>query len=199
MVGHGGSSAGSYLADPTFPIPSHCASIVAACTVRVKFTQWLCRVDMKGFLKTGPERILWLLFFGTLFPISIPYAKNMEIKLPLKLISNIHGFVGLKGKWYFNLYPPLRLFVGELYHASSMLWSPHFLIITHQEFGDFFAILYESSPLRYLPWITSSQIFVDFATLCELYGLLLTHLKSLSYAVWIMKVHVYACNEWTNT
>ena len=28
MVGHGGSSAGSYLADPTSPIPSHCASIV---------------------------------------------------------------------------------------------------------------------------------------------------------------------------
>ena len=36
MVGHGGSSAGSYLADPTFPIPFHCASIVAASTLRVK-------------------------------------------------------------------------------------------------------------------------------------------------------------------
>ena len=35
MVGHGGSSAGSYLADPTSPIPSHCASIVATSTVRV--------------------------------------------------------------------------------------------------------------------------------------------------------------------
>ena len=35
MVGHGGSSAGSYLADPTSPIPSHCASIVVACTLRV--------------------------------------------------------------------------------------------------------------------------------------------------------------------
>ena len=28
MVGHGGSSAGSYLADPTSPIPCHCSSIV---------------------------------------------------------------------------------------------------------------------------------------------------------------------------
>ena len=28
MVGHGGSSAGSYLADPTSPIPSHCAEII---------------------------------------------------------------------------------------------------------------------------------------------------------------------------
>ena len=37
MVGHGGSSAGSYLADPTSHIPSHCASIVAASTLRVKW------------------------------------------------------------------------------------------------------------------------------------------------------------------
>ena len=36
MVGHGGSSAGSYLADPTSPIPSHCASIVATSTLRVE-------------------------------------------------------------------------------------------------------------------------------------------------------------------
>ena len=36
MVGHGGSSAGSYLADPTSTIPSQCASIVATSTLRVK-------------------------------------------------------------------------------------------------------------------------------------------------------------------
>ena len=35
MVGYGGSSAGSYLADPTSPIPSHCASIVVTSTLRV--------------------------------------------------------------------------------------------------------------------------------------------------------------------
>ena len=35
MVGHWGSSADSYLADPTSPIPSHCASIVTTSTVRV--------------------------------------------------------------------------------------------------------------------------------------------------------------------
>ena len=39
MVGHGGSSAGSYLADPTSPIPSHCASTVATSTLRVKTTE----------------------------------------------------------------------------------------------------------------------------------------------------------------
>ena len=37
MVRHGGSSAGSYLADPTSPIPSHCASIVVTSTLRVNF------------------------------------------------------------------------------------------------------------------------------------------------------------------
>ena len=36
MVRHGGSSAGSYLTDPTSPIPSHCASIVTTSTLRVK-------------------------------------------------------------------------------------------------------------------------------------------------------------------
>ena len=35
MVGHGGSSAGSYLTNPTSPHPSHCASIVATSTLRV--------------------------------------------------------------------------------------------------------------------------------------------------------------------
>ena len=35
MVGHGGSSASSYLVDPTSPIPSHCASIAVTSTLRV--------------------------------------------------------------------------------------------------------------------------------------------------------------------
>ena len=46
MVGHRGiSSASSYLTDPTSPIPSHCASIVATSTLRVnsKLNNWLYR------------------------------------------------------------------------------------------------------------------------------------------------------------
>ena len=49
MVGHGGSSAGSYLADPTSPIPSHCASIVVTSTLTVNWYvcsseqgHWIC-------------------------------------------------------------------------------------------------------------------------------------------------------------
>ena len=41
MVGHGGSSTGSYLADPTSPIPSHCASIVATSTLSINYTTML--------------------------------------------------------------------------------------------------------------------------------------------------------------
>ena len=44
MVVHGGSSAGSYLADPTSPIPSHCASIVATSTLKVNCLQLACVV-----------------------------------------------------------------------------------------------------------------------------------------------------------
>ena len=46
MVRHGGSSAGSYLADPTSPIPSHCASIVATNTVRVNSIPMVGYVSM---------------------------------------------------------------------------------------------------------------------------------------------------------
>ena len=35
MVGHGGSRAGSYLTNPTSPIPSHCASVLVTSTLRV--------------------------------------------------------------------------------------------------------------------------------------------------------------------
>ena len=48
MVGHGGSSAGSYLADPTSPIPSHCASIVVTST----FKSWTAFTHMLRNLPT---------------------------------------------------------------------------------------------------------------------------------------------------
>ena len=54
MVGHGGSSAGSYLADPTSPIPSHCASIVATSTVRVNLV----------WISITRWNITWFLYFS---------------------------------------------------------------------------------------------------------------------------------------
>ena len=44
MVGYGGSSAGSYLADPTSPIYSHCAVITLCRSASVVVTRIL-RVD----------------------------------------------------------------------------------------------------------------------------------------------------------
>ena len=54
MVGHGGSSAGSYLADPTSPIPSHCASIVTTSTLRVNISY--------------PNIVSWKLYINTNMP-----------------------------------------------------------------------------------------------------------------------------------
>ena len=50
MVGEGGSSAGSYLADPTSPTPYHCASIVATSTLRAKKT---IKITYSKFMKYG--------------------------------------------------------------------------------------------------------------------------------------------------
>ena len=47
MVGHGGSSAGSYLADPTSPIPSHCAVIILFKSVPVHQLSWLALKELK--------------------------------------------------------------------------------------------------------------------------------------------------------
>ena len=53
MVGHGGSSAGLYLADPTSPIQSHCTLIVATSTLRVKI--YICSKFPKNVICS-----LWL-------------------------------------------------------------------------------------------------------------------------------------------
>ena len=64
MVGHGGSSAGSCLTDPTSPIPSHCASVVATSTLRVKIPQGdhLTELIFLGVTYTGVS-------FGTCYCI----------------------------------------------------------------------------------------------------------------------------------
>ena len=63
MVRHGGSSAGSYLADPTSPIPSHCASIVAISTLRGKTVEGyiiryylISELTLRNASSLGPNR-----------------------------------------------------------------------------------------------------------------------------------------------
>ena len=48
MLGHGGRSAGSYLADPTSPIPSHCAVIILFQSVAVHQLSWLALWELKN-------------------------------------------------------------------------------------------------------------------------------------------------------
>ena len=66
MVGHGGSSAGSYLADPTSPIPSHCTSIVATSTLRVNADLQILHIrsHFSGIQKEDSVRGLNKLFPG---------------------------------------------------------------------------------------------------------------------------------------
>ena len=63
MVGHGGSSAGSYLANPTSPIPSHCASIVVTSTLRVIMLSIFHAMSAKSsVLKHSMQ--LWLISYN---------------------------------------------------------------------------------------------------------------------------------------
>ena len=70
MVGHGGSSAGSYLADPTSPIPSHCASIVATSTARVK-TLFALQIYIRN-------QLLHLIFYNYLVIASV--SQNIPLQ-----------------------------------------------------------------------------------------------------------------------
>ena len=51
MVRHRGSSAGSYLANRTSPIPSHCASIVVTSTLRVKTSLYIKTTECRTLYK----------------------------------------------------------------------------------------------------------------------------------------------------
>ena len=73
MLGHGGSSAGSYLADPTSPIPSHCAvhypvskccsaSIAVTGTVRINCAACLKSISLDSL--RNPVSLQLTLFFA---------------------------------------------------------------------------------------------------------------------------------------
>ena len=73
MVGHGGSSAGSYIANPTSPIPSHCASIVVTSTLRVKPHPIRCSLYHQYDHNTPS------IFNHTTFPIRCPSLHFLQI------------------------------------------------------------------------------------------------------------------------
>ena len=94
MVGHGGSRAGSYLADPTSPIPSHCASIVTTSTLRVN-----CCSDY------------------TMLSSVSSYNKTLVMTL---LVGTVGSYVvkevllGTRGSWGMSCFGPLHAWDGDM-------------------------------------------------------------------------------------
>ena len=116
MVGHGESSAGSYLADSTSPIPSHCASIVATSTLRVKYhylelitfwnSQSLTIFDIFSTPLCFSVIILMIIFSQFLHRINIPCVSY----------TRKEGCVKTKGYPLFKMFP-----VSVLY---KLLFTP---------------------------------------------------------------------------
>ena len=124
MLGHGGRSAGSYLADPTSPIPSHCAvskccsaSIVATSTARVK-DRW----NMQVLFSVSDTSVRYLLF--TPFE-SLMISGYLTWTYSMCMLSVIIMFISSKR----TIYPPpekkkkLTLFaeVSGCYRLSSQM------------------------------------------------------------------------------
>ena len=82
MVGYGGSSAGSYLANPTSPIPSHCASIVATSTLRVNSIGTTCELNRILTYKTG--NYLQTNYSASEINVAINRTKDFIIKTTTK-------------------------------------------------------------------------------------------------------------------
>ena len=111
MVGHGGSSAGSYLADPTSPIPSHCASIVATSTVRVNVT-YMCR-------HTAVDNGYYILKHYIHIPVTASRAKRKHNAH--NILANRHTMTGV-ASYFFGLlhFFCLGLDLVHLYYLQQL-------------------------------------------------------------------------------
>ena len=109
MVGHGGSSAGSYLADPTSPIPSHCASVVATSSLRVK-------------------TVLWCVVFGRLWLCTFTLAVSFGavLLLPLSIVAN-EALIMFPQSYYFQ-WVNSSLIHGEWFVNTMTVWLINWLL-----------------------------------------------------------------------
>ena len=83
MVGHGGSSAGLYLADPTSPIPSHCASIVATSTLTVKGSPKISHslaIDPCWVVRLEVVSVCWCIYSSHCVT-RLPPSKKMKMEM----------------------------------------------------------------------------------------------------------------------
>ena len=119
MVRHGGSSAGSYLADPTSPIPSHCASIVATSTVRVNSSEQIqlvyincpCSEEfVSRGITMGPSETFGVMYGHTLF-LCLQITSGL-VKLAVSLViadGHLTFLVGLCGQHAHFIIEPRHL------------------------------------------------------------------------------------------
>ena len=143
MVGHGGSSAGSYLASPTSPIPSHCASIVTTSTLRVKIS-YLSRCNSIHYKWDQFEfteeltQTLWLHRRGGikgLFLIPFCPIQPLLFLLPFPVVRFEHGYLD---QWYSPEVTQCivyrrgytNIMVAEAVQLRQMSYS-HFMLFSH--------------------------------------------------------------------
>ena len=126
MVGHGESSAGSYLADPTSPIPSHCASIVVTSTVRVINTavflklQSMVSIERYYFLRSSLEMYTCILKNHSFcFPVKFSGLDSVHFTFRVLKLTQIHCY-----HW------PLQ---GNIKRPNITLYISSFLLGTHDQ------------------------------------------------------------------
>ena len=125
MVGHGGSSASLYLADPTSPIPSHCAPIVVTSTLRVNLvflssaaSMRLCMGSRRGFIirmKVGNS-----LPCGA-DPMSASHTVRIRQRNTLGPASDGHQYSVVHVTGYIKNWPP----AGTVY--TTFIHTPYFI------------------------------------------------------------------------
>ena len=132
MVGHGGSSAGSYLADPTSPIPSNCASVVATSTlrrvkqpkakpvtqnIRTKYDSLILQPHIKHALHDRLDNSRVFVHCQTVTCQYLPHAEHSHILHAVHHDWELERFYGFAGT------------------GSDCIWFKHILFVTEHEKG----------------------------------------------------------------
>ena len=156
MLGHGGSSAGSYLADPTSPIPSHCAvnypvskcpsaSIVATSTLRVNYVQisvnqphWYCfsqsnllvlfqLINLTGIVSVSQTLLV-------LFSVSQPYwyCFSQSTLLVLFQSINLTGTVSVSQPYWYCSSQSILLVLFQSVQPYWYCFSQSILLVLFQ-------------------------------------------------------------------
>ena len=140
MVGHGGSSAGSYLADPTSPIPSHCTSIVATSTVRVKSDQaeWTRALSRTLTSDTPTYCVLGYSDPGSHVIVSDGNNTNENRERKKEKRKKKEHTISLM----FSGRCHAHLWVGTLRH----IWNTHYTLISSEQWKEGFSRTFLSGP-----------------------------------------------------